>query len=206
MMSPKVFCIGFHKTGTNSLGEAWQLLGYEVCGVRHDLLPALSENNFDAVEAIVNQFDAFKDNPWPVLYRQLDEKYPGSKFILTIREERSWIKSIVNHFADKPSEMIRYIYGVPYPSGNEEIFISKYRQHHLAVTTYFRNRKNDLLILQLPDENAWHKICEFLGHDIPPVPFPHANKGAYTFFGKIKKYILKRIRSRIRALRNPDTR
>ncbi len=28
----KIFCIGFQKTGTTSLGRALELLGYRVCG------------------------------------------------------------------------------------------------------------------------------------------------------------------------------
>lgn len=28
----KIFCIGFHKTGTKSLGTALDILGYRVCG------------------------------------------------------------------------------------------------------------------------------------------------------------------------------
>ena len=85
---PKVFCIGFHKTGTTSLKMALKILGYRVTGPngRHD--KNIGRNVEALARRIVPKFDAFQDNPWPIIYRFLDKEYPGSKFILTVRPER----------------------------------------------------------------------------------------------------------------------
>ena len=198
----KIFCIGFQKTGTTSLGNAFSMLGYRVCGVCHELLPYLEKNDYHHLSEIVSQYDVFRDNPWPVLYRQLDMMYPGSKFILTIREESAWIKSVMNHFRQTPSSMLKYIYGHSYPSGHEEMFLETYQKHNEEVLAYFEKRPEDLLVIDLEEGNIWVKICGFLNIPIPDIKFPHDNKGAYTRVGRIRKYIWKRVRARWRDLLN----
>jgi hypothetical protein len=200
----KIFCIGFQKTGTTSLGEAFEKLGYKVCGVYHELLPDLVKGDFEKIKDVAEGYDVCKDNPWPVLYQRLDQFFPGSKFILTIRDEKAWIKSVVNHFDSKPSEMIRFIYGVSFPTGNEELFLNRYRKHNQDVIDYFKNRPGDLLIIDLEKEDAWKKLCALLQFPVPSFPFPHANKGAYTLPGKWWQYVWKRVRARWRDRRNNE--
>lgn len=200
----KVFCIGFQKTGTTSLEAALTHLGYRVCDVRFEIIPDLRQKDFSAVWPIVDQYDALRDNPWPLLFRELDEKYPGSKFILTIRDDASWIKSVVNHFGNKPSEMLDFVYGYPIPIGHEDVFLQTYRKHNQDVLRYFADRKEDLLVLDLNKEAKWAPLCTFLGKEIPTKPFPHQNKGAYTISEKFFIKNLKRIKAKIRSLRKPD--
>ena len=201
MKSTKIFCVGFQKTGTTSLGAALEILGYKVCGVRYDLIPAIKENNWTHIDEVISQHDAFKDNPWPVIYKSLDEKYPGSKFILTIRDEPAWIKSLVNHFGTTPSVMQDFIYEKEYPKGNEELYIDVYRKHNQDVKTYFEKRPGDLLIIDLTHEKKWDRICHFLSIPIPGSDFPHENKGKYTFIGKLMKYGKKKSRLLLKKLK-----
>ncbi len=202
----KVFCIGFHKTGTNSIGEALAILGYRVCGVRHDLIPAVKASDDLKLMEVIDTYEAFKDNPWPILFKKLDVLYPGSKFILTLRDETSWIHSVVNHFGTTPSDMISLIYGMPFPKENESLFIQRLRSHNDEVVQHFADRPQDLLTLHLDEPKPWEKICEFLEAPIPDVTFPHVNKGAYTLLEKWRKNILRSIRGRVRSFRNPDSR
>jgi 3'(2'), 5'-bisphosphate nucleotidase len=43
------------------------------------------------------------------------------------------------------------------------------------VATYFRDRPNDLLIIDVTAGEGWEKLCPFLGKPIPDLPFPKAN-------------------------------
>lgn len=176
MMTSKVFGIGFHKTGTKSLAKALRILGYRVTGPNgvHD--PDISKNVHELAESLVPKFDAFQDNPWPIIYRELDAKYPGSKFILTTRSSSSWIKSQVGHFGSDETPMREWIYGVGAPKGHEEIYIRRYERHNQDVLKYFKDRKGDLLEMDFTGGDGWDKLCGFLGCKIPPLPFPHANK------------------------------
>jgi len=174
-MKPKVFGIGFHKTATTSLSNALSCLGYRVTGpnwVDHpDIAATVSEMAFD----LVRKFDAFQDNPWPILYRELDQRFPGSKFILTLRPTDEWIKSVVNHFSEEETPMREWIYGVGHPKGNEDIYVARYDRHNREVLEYFKNRSNDLLVLKITAGEGWAKLCPFLGEPTPALDFPHAN-------------------------------
>ena len=196
----KVFCIGFHKTGTNSLGTALEHLGYRVCGVQFELLPSLERKDFVQLIEIANSYDAFKDNPWPLLYKELDVLFPGSKFIFTIRDDKKWIRSVVNHFNSTPSEMLQHVYGKPYPEGNEKLYLDTYRNHNQDVVTYFAGRTNDFLILDLESETAWQDLCAFLHKPVPDIPFPFINKGAYSVFEKLSRKINRLKRGLMRRL------
>lgn len=175
-MKKKVFGIGFHKTATSSLAAALRELGYSVTGPNGVNNPNISREVYDLADSLVSKFDAFQDNPWPVIYRDLDQKYPNSKFILTIRSSEGWIKSVVRHFGGEVTPMREWIYGVGNPISNEDIYLSTYKRHNREVLEYFQNRPNDLLVLAITEGDGWEKLCPFLGERRPNAPFPFVNK------------------------------
>ncbi len=175
-MEPKVFCIGFHKTGTTSLAVALKTLGYRVTGPNGVNDPDIAANIDCMIDSLVAQYDAFQDNPWPILYRKLDRLYPQSKFILTMRNSDSWIASQVRHFGRRETPMRQWIYGVGCPEGHEDVYKERYESHNKDVLDYFRDRPDDFLILDLARGDGWEQMCPFLGKGVPDTPFPHANK------------------------------
>jgi len=187
-MKYKVFGVGFHKTGTSSLGRALRRLGYRVCGPvgvsRNDISSVAKRLAFEKIE----EYDAFQDNPWPVLYKELDEHCEKSKFILTIREREEWIESIVSHFGGTSTPMRKWIYGEGDPLGNEKIYLDEYRSHNKKVKEYFQGRPGDLLTLRVTDGEGWDKLCSFLDHPVPGDPFPHHRSVASRRLGKLYQY------------------
>ncbi len=175
-MTKKIFCIGFHKTGTKSMASALRILGYRVTGPNGVKDKNISSNVYSMAYDLVGKYDAFQDNPWPIIFKELDIKYPNSKFILTIRDSDSWIKSQVGHFGIKETPMRKWIYGFGCPEGNEEIYIKRFEFHNNEVLNYFKYRSKDFLVLDIPKGDGWEKLCQFLGDKIPNYPFPHANK------------------------------
>jgi len=178
MKNPKVFGIGFHKTGTTSLAVALQHLGYDVTGPNgiHDI--DIADDIEQMVFSLADKHDAFQDNPWPLYYKQLDQRYPGSKFILTIRPTNKWIISITKYFGNKITPMRKLIYGEEFgaPVGNEQVYIERYEQHNNDVLSYFNNRPDDLLVFSLTEGDGWEQLCSFLGTSVPDISFPHKNK------------------------------
>lgn len=174
--SPKVFGIGFHKTGTTSLARALTLLGYRVTGPNGVNDPKIAENVYDLAYREAERHDAVQDNPWPLLYKELDQWFPGSKFVLTVRPTDEWIRSQVRHFKTATTPMRTWIYGVGCPEGNEKIYTERYERHYRDVLTYFRDRPDDLLILDITAGEGWEKLCPFLDLPIPAQDFPSANK------------------------------
>ena len=190
----KVFGIGFHKTGTTTLDLALKELGYNTSPVRTDLVKSLVKNDFDSTLVVAGEFDAFQDNPWPMLYRKMYATFPYSKFVLTLRSEQKWIASVVNSFGGKSTAMREWIYGKGKgdPKKNEALFLEKYKQHKLEVVEFFRDKKNSLLVLDWESAQGWTELCSFLNKEIPTVEFPHANRGQYTEKKENKLTIFKR--------------
>lgn len=178
MKEPKIFCIGFQKTGTSSLGQALSILGYKVQGPAHTRNPKVKEKLHELCLPLVEQSDAFQDNPWPILYKTLDERYPNSRFILTEREPNAWLKSVLHHFGNRSTPMREIIYGEGCPEGNEKAYLDRYIKHNLEVKNYFKNRPSDLLVLDIKHHNNWDLLCDFLQKKKPDASFPHANVGS----------------------------
>lgn len=162
------------------MASALTQLGYHVCGAKNDMAQALLDGNIEAFIDVARKYDAFEDDPWPLLYKEMDKAFPGSKFILTERDADSWYKSCLNHFYEDTTPIRDYIYGDGSPKDHEDTFKRKYNQHILEVKEYFKGREKDFLIVNWTKGDSWEKLCTFLDIPVPSTPFPHANKGLYT--------------------------
>ena len=190
MSRQKAFGIGFHKTGTTTLSRALRILGYNVAGPFGVQDDNIAETALEQALSSAADYDAVQDNPWPLFYRELDEAFPGSKFILTVRDTDRWLASVVNHFGGKSTPMRRWIYGPGDPVGNEDLYRDRYEAHNKEVGEYFADRPGDLLVLNIADGEGWTKLCEFLGEPVPVEPFPHANaRGERSIFRILQRRI-----------------
>jgi len=187
MNEKKVFCIGFPKTGTKSINRALTTLGYKVKSFFGADDPDIGRNVYERAFGFAEQYDAFDDTPWCVIYKELDKKYPRSKFILTLRPTEKWIKSAVDHFGKRSVPLREWTFGVGYPKGNEDIYIARYERHNKEVLEYFKDRPDDLLVLRLTEGDGWEKLCPFLHKDIPNIAFPHENRGVDRARRKTRK-------------------
>ena len=201
MTRQKVFCIGFQKSGTSSLREALRTLGYNVTGVfgRKVKLAELKRRYVEMGLEIARQYDAVEDMPWPLMYRELDAEFPGSKFILTVRDTDRWWKSISGHFGDNPYHLQQLTYGddAPAPVGHEARYREVYEAHNAAVMAYFAGRPDALLVMRLEDGDGWDKLCPFLGLPVLDTPFVHTNSS------RQRQSIANRIARRLRMLGLP---
>jgi hypothetical protein len=141
----------------------------------------LRRGDLETVLKTAGEHDAVQDVPWAALFKELDERYPGSRFILTEREESNWLKSARRHFGDAYVHLHEWLYGRGVLQGNEELYLERFRQHNQEVRDYFRDREDDLLIMNLQNGDGWQELCKFLDHDVPNRPFPHANKGPHSY-------------------------
>lgn len=185
----KVFGIGFFRTGTTSLEKALRKLGYRARGgATHPCSkgPDGKWQSFDEMYGPVfkiidesttregRKYNAFTDEPWCHIYKELDERYPGSKFILTVRSLRSWLDSVTSFFDYSPYR--EFIFGVGNPKDGEGVYAEKYIKHNVEVVDYFSERPNDLLVFHLCDGEGWEPLCKFLDKPIPRSGFPWRNK------------------------------
>ena len=201
---PKVFVIGFHKTGLTSLGAALSLLGYEVCHrakpvrevLGHDhMMDLLQEKNYAPIFSIAQSFNAFHDNPWFWLYKELDAEFPKSKFILSTRKEKDWLKSANNYFGTSSSDFRQLVYGEASMVGNETLYLNRYRRHNEEVRAWFKNRPSQLLELDIIARPGWNTLCNFLHKPVPKSPFPHLNKRPSSTFPKASRFMQRILRN-----------
>jgi hypothetical protein len=182
----KIFGIGWAKTGTTTLGKCFEILGFDHQTQDLGLVKDVGNGDLSRIMALVEKKDTFEDWPWIILYKELDEAFPGSKFILTKRNPEKWIRSYQNMLAkqgDAPEELNeirRILYGLPFPNVSESQLIERYKRHNTEVEHFFHSRPDDLLIVDWEEGNGWEELCKFLGKDIPSTSFPHANKGTYS--------------------------
>ena len=141
------------------------------------------QNRHDELFQTVSEFDSFEDWPWPLIYQEIDVRYPGSKFILTRRKDAAtWFRSICKH-ADwtGPHEVNRHVYGYELPYGHQAEHCEFYENYLVSVRKYFRDRPEALLEVCWEDGDGWPALCEFLDFEQPTIPFPHANKSPTLF-------------------------
>lgn len=196
-VSGKVFGIGFQKSGTTTLGAMLSALGYRVAGY-HSFRDLANDPDLDwrRVEAraleVMENHDAAKDTPWPLLYPFLDTQFPGSKFVHIIRDPEAWISSAVRDFADHPNALHQLIYGTPFPKGHEKIWLERYKAHNFNAAAYFKGRDDSYLQLRLEDL-SYTALCPFLGKPLIAAEPPRSN----TRLKKKFKMLWWKVKSRI---------
>ena len=193
---PKIFCVGFHKTGTTSLYAALTTLGFKVTGTVGEewRVDELERDGAKRCIDIIDDFDAAEDMPWPLFFRELDDAYPGSKFILTVRDAEDWYASLDNHFGEKATNLNAFTYGRECARARyaKETWVDTYNAHNAAVREYFQARPDDLLEMDLASGDGWEKLCRFLEKPVPGEPFPIKNSSAKrrSFAYRLKRRLL----------------
>lgn len=179
----RVFGIGLHKTATTSLHKAFQILGYDSLHWGVGEVPVIwHEMNHGGRSHALERYYAACDLPIPLLYRQLDAVYPGSKFVLTVRDESKWVDS-VRRLWSRDYNPTRWMWEV-YPISNTlhqalygqtefsaEVMLNAYRRHNREVQDYFRHRPEDLAVMNM-EQDSWPELCGFLDEKVPSMPYP----------------------------------
>lgn len=201
--APKVFCIGCNKTGTTSLEAALKILGYKLGnqGKGELLIEDWARRDFRKIIRFCKTAAAFQDIPFSLdfTYQALDYAYPGSKFILTVRDNpEEWYQSVVRFYTKMVGknrlptlkdlqefgyrgigwmhQAHRAIFGDdPASLFDKDLYTNSYLRHNMNVRNYFRHRPADLLVLNVADPSAMDLLCVFLGFQNKGWSMPHLN-------------------------------
>lgn len=178
----KIFCIGLNKTGTSSLHKALVALGFRSLHLGGPEVPTAIKRAAEEGRGLLeylDDYDAFSDI-WRLSERfeVLDRQYPGSKFILTIRDLDDWLDSRRRHVERNVVRKDRGLYGGGFVTVEVDEWTRQYQEHHARVFAYFADRPDDLLAMNIVAGDGYELLCPFLGVDIPAEPFPWDNRGA----------------------------
>lgn len=185
----RIFGIGMHKTATTSLHHAFGILGLK--SAHWQTAPwakrVWREVTQQGRSPSLEQFYCACDLPIPLIFRELDSAYPGSKFILTVRDEWAWLKSVAKHWnrdhnpfrdswdTDVFSHRVHnLLYGRK--DFDPTTMLERYRRHNAEVLEHFKNRPNDLLVMDVEKGHGWKELCSFLSLPIPTQAYPHMLK------------------------------
>jgi len=179
-----------------SLAHALGLLGYRSLHfpqddrTREQVLAFLATGGDRLRLSVLERLDAVTDTPVCASFEALDAAYPGSKFILTIRDKETWLESCHAYWASwvdsyllaRPDDPLPVyliaihakIYGTP--TFDREQFSRAYDVHHERVRRHFVDRPEDLLTLNVCAGEGWEPLCKFLGAPRPRAKFPSENR------------------------------
>ncbi len=187
-----VFGIGMSKTGSSSVDAAAMILGYapndplSAEGISDVHPPSLDPSGPDYYCKLTNVCTIFD---------AVDAKFPGSKFILTVRDMESWLKSARHQFRVTPepgthsAEIRQAKFGTV--EFDVEKFAEAYDRHVNRVRKHFQTREEDLLVINVVGGEGWDKLCPFLGKPVPGLPFPRKNvsRSPRRLYNKIRRLL-----------------
>lgn len=134
-----------------------------------------SEPNQKQLDRLFREFQVFSDSPIPSFFPYLDKKFSNSKFIYTYREEENWLKSMkwmfengvaIWNWRDIDFELLYQVYGT-YTYDKDKL-LNSYRKHHKKVMSYFKDRQQDILIINIDKEGLpLQKISDFIEIKLP---------------------------------------
>ncbi|MGH8610891.1 MAG: sulfotransferase [Gammaproteobacteria bacterium] len=179
----QVFCIGWPKTGTTSLTEAFRMLGLFSWQFAPWVIGLKNRTGEIALPSIdftdIADYTAVSDLPVPALFKELDEAFPGSLFILMTRSLKAWSESMAALWDDQVKQYgsvdsaLRWAHGTG--TLDCKVLEVRYIRHRNEVLEYFEDRK-DLLVIDVTRGNPWPALCGFLKIPEPALPFPYLNR------------------------------
>lgn len=175
-LESKVFGIGLPRTATKSLATALSTIGIHTVHFPFRLYRKPDH-------AILSKYDGFVDSPLPLIYKDLDARFPGSKFILTLRPIEAWIDSMAWMMEEG---RILWAWSGEVDCYHRELIGTHrfdaptlrkaYVDHLDDVRRHFTARPADLLELDAAAGAGYPELCHFLGRPLVSESYPRGNK------------------------------
>jgi hypothetical protein len=192
-MALKVIGAGFGRTGTATLRDVLETLGFGPCHHMRDLIvdPAkvtpwarLARGETVNWDEVFAGYNSACDWPSADFYRELASHYPEAKVILTVRDPEAWYRScsktifselnpVIHKGESDLSQAMRAILTRNFGghADDPDICISAFKRHAEEVR---RTIPADRLLVYEVSE-GWEPLCRFLGKSIPDSAFPVTN-------------------------------
>ncbi len=199
----KVIGAGFGRTGTLSLKAALEQLGFGTC---HHMLEVIKSPEQGKLWSAIGKgatpdwdrvfagFESTVDFPACIFWRELAEKYPDAKVVLSVRSADSWYKSasetifavgkvvpgwlkvLVPHMGRVFGMHENLIRDRTFGGNQDDPVNAKavFERHNAEVKAAFPADR--LLVFEA--KQGWEPLCAFLGVPVPATPYPNVNDTA----------------------------
>ncbi len=193
----KIFVLGYNKSGTISLSQSLQILGYSVLHTgSNNFMETLMKfsNNLELGMGIldgIDKYDCYLDYPIyePTVFSHIVDEYPDAKYISLTKNLDDYVDSAlrakVRDIKNGNKNTWNWL-GV----GDEEVFRNypEYQKEWVKRRTTFKHKSNlkhlsnlgnteNILHMNICDDgDGWRELCKFLNKEIPNIEFPYENK------------------------------
>ncbi len=208
MAGLEIIGAGYGRTGTTSLKQALEYLGYR-CYHMEEVMKQYNHNHVQhwddkysgkpgrPYDEIFERYTATVDFPACSFYRELMEAYPDARVLLSVRDSEGWWKSFLalmqtsattryfffirpmRKFYKMVQKLQQYVFNGP---PNKETYIRRFEAHNEEVQASVPAEK--LLVYNVKE--GWEPLCTWLDKPVPDIPFPHSNAGMDDVKAKIR--------------------
>jgi hypothetical protein len=195
-----VIGVGFGRTGTLSLKIALERLGFGPCmhmvevledAERAALFQAAAEGDDAALEKALSGFRSTVDWPGVFFWRELVERHPQAKVVLTVRDGQDWYDSMERTILQVAGQAV----GEMSPARTESMAMAAATVLNGTFGGRLGDRDQAVKIFEdhiadvrrtVPAERllvfgvtqGWEPLCSFLRRPVPAEPFPRTNDTA----------------------------
>jgi hypothetical protein len=193
-VSLKIIGAGFGRTGTLSLKQALETLGFTKCYHMAELTPAqiplwrAAWRGEPVWDDLFNGYQAAVDWPTSAFWPQLMRAYPDAKVLLTVRDAKSWYRSASSTIFQRMADLSR----LEDPATRERAlmvheiirdgtFGGDLTDEANAIRVYEDNIarcKREVpaeRLLVFEAKQGWSGLCAALGVPEPTEPYPSVN-------------------------------
>lgn len=197
-MTLSIIGSGFGRTGTRSLKDALEQLGYGPCHHMADVFANPEQVPYWqdlAAGRDVDLTEAFRgyrsqvDWPGAAVWRELRTLYPDAKVVHSVRPEEKWVAS----FAETIGRMLGLYPQLEMPPHGRAMMEAAHELIGMqtfggafgdpdATLKAYRRRTEEVrdevpaeMLLVFDVAEGWEPLCRFLEVPVPDGPFPHRN-------------------------------
>lgn len=191
-MALRVIGAALPRTGTLSLKVALELLGFGKCyhmaelilNPEHAPLWAAAPDRPEGLDPLWDRYQATTDFPGCTVWRQLADRFPDAKVILTRRSPDSWFESVSETVGQR--EHMEMMFASPVgpalkaldPFGadptDRTAMVAAFERYGEEVRAAIPAER----LLEFSAKDGWEPLCAFLGVPVPDVPYPRINDRA----------------------------
>ena len=204
-MALQVVGAGFGRTGTLSLKNALEKIGFGPCYHMMEVFPRpehvamwhkLAMTGAMDWDLVFRGFKATVDWPGARWWREIAARYPEAKVLLSVRDPEAWYKSMTDTIyqpmksgipaAAAVPEMVRQQNEMVRKAIISDTFDNRFEDKAYAIDVFQRHvdevKKTiaPARLLVFDVREGWAPLCRFLEVPVPSDPFPRLNDTAST--------------------------
>ena len=201
-MTLQIIGAGFGRTGTLSLKDALEQLGFSPCHHMREVGSRAQIDHWYAAchgekpdwDRVFQGYRAACDWPSSAYWEELCNHFPDAKVILTVRDPKRWYQSTAETIYPISTTLPRWlVWAIPRLRRWQTmvigtiwngIFDGRFEDEAHAIRVFEENSEqvkrlvapDRLLVFEAKD--GWEPLCAFLGVPVPDGPYPHVNEAA----------------------------